>query len=232
MKIKKSALRKLIAENLGKSKEFKTLNEKFYPKGIRKLGKDDDNRGGKVSHEAEGEIEPTMMSELDPEVYPFADPGHEDYREMKKRFEDDPSLFSDYRKDARIKTMFYGKKGEPKTHRPKITAADLEGIEGLRFPEDMTDTQANREIGTQSRDEFAPYAEGGESFNTSASSRRGPSKARRQSDAIMKIDNMQVGIQEKILEFQEAGEQDRVDYLTSLYNDLDEVKEVLASIRI
>lgn len=233
MKINKSMLRKLIAENLKKSKEYQNLSEKFYPKSVRKLGKDDDKRGGKVSHELEGEIEPTMMSELDPEVYPFADPAHEDHEEMKKVFSDNPAAFSDYRQDARIKSMFYGKPGEKKTHRPKIDPSDLEGVRGLRLPDDMTLTQANRELSSQSREQLAPYDEGGESFSSDMSTRRGPSKQRRKSNAMMSLENTQIKIQEKIIELEEEGGQgDRITYLRELYDDLQSVADTLAGIRI
>ena len=233
MKITKNTLRKLVAENLKESKDYKTLSEKFYPKSARKLGKDDDKRGGKVSHELEGEIEPSMMSELDPEIYPFADPGHPDHTEMKKRFKEDPSLFSDYRRDAKIKSMFYGKKGDPKTHRPKLTPEDIAGLEGLRFPEDMTSTQANRELSDQSRSELAPYDEGGESYSADLGNRRGPSKQKRKSNAIIKIENTQIAIQEKIIELEnEGGQEARIEYLKGLYENMQEVMDLLATIRI
>lgn len=231
MKITKSMIKKLVAENLKKSKEFKNLNEKFYPRSVRKLGKDDDKRGNTVSHEFEGEIEPTMISELDPEIYPFADPSHEDYASMKKRFEDDPSEFSDYRKDARIKSMFYGPKGG-KTHRPKISPEDLEGVEGLRLPNDDL-RAANRELSSQSRSELAPYDEGGASFSDELSTSRGPSKQQRKSNAVMTIDNAQIKIQEKIIELEsEGGQQERIEYLKSLYEDLQTVMDTLTSINI
>jgi len=233
MKINKSTLRKLIAENLKKSKDFKNLNEKFYPKSVRKLGADDDKRGGKVSHEFEGEIEPTMMSELDPEVYPFADPSHADHARMKKQLSDDPSLFSNYKKDAKIKSMFYGKKGEPKTHRPKIEPEDLEGVEGLVFPSDISSTAANREIGSQSRDLLAPYDEGGESFSSDLSTRRGDSKQKRKSNAVIKLEDTQIKIQEKIIALEEEGaDSERIAYLNELYDDLQSVLDVLSTINI
>lgn len=233
MKINKSTLKKLIEENLKSSKEYKNLTEKFYPKSVRKLGKDDDKRGGKVSHEFEGEIEPTMMSELDPEVYPFADPSHPDHDEMKKQFKEDPSLFSDYKRDAKIKSMFYGKKGEPKTHRPKIDPSDLEGIEGLRIPDDMTIQTANREISNQSRAEFAPYDEGGESFSGDLGTRRGPSKRARKINAEIALDNVQIKVQEKIIELEnEGGQEDRIEYLRELYSNLQEVMDLLETINI
>jgi hypothetical protein len=231
MKITKSTLKKLISENLKKSKDFKKLNEKFYPKSVRKLGKDDDKRGGSVSHEFEGEIEPTMMSELDPAVYPFADPSHEDHASMKKRFSDDPSAFSDYRQDARIKSMFYGKKGK-KTHRPKIEPSDLENVHGLRLPDDDL-RAANRELSSQSRSELSPYDEGGESFSDDISTARGPSKQRRKSNAMMTLENTQISIQEKIVELEsEGGQQERIEYLQGLYTDLQEVIDTLSSINI
>ena len=233
MKINRRDLKKLIASKLESSKEFKRLNEKFYPKSVRKLGKDDDKRGNKVSHEFEGELEPTMMSELDPEVYPFADPAHEDHEEMKKVFSDNPEAFSDYRQDARIKSMFYGKSGEKKTHRPKIDPSDLEGVRGLRLPDDMTLTQANRELSSQSRELLSPYDEGGESFSSDMSTRRGPSKQRRKSNAMMALENTQIKIQEKIIELEEEGGQnDRISYLRELYNDLQSVADTLSSINI
>lgn len=233
MKITENTLRKLVAENLKKSKDYKNLSEKFYPKSVRKLGKDDDKRGGKVSHEFEGKIEPTMMSELDPEIYPFADPSHPDHNEMKKKFKEDPSMFSDYRRDARIKSMFYGKKGDPKTHRPKLEPADIAGLEGLRFPDDMTATQVNREISDQSRSEFAPYDEGGESYSDEVGTRRGPSKQQRKSNAMLKIENTQIAIQEKIIELEsEGGQEDRIEYLKGLYENMQEVMDLLSTIRI
>ena len=233
MKITKNTLRKLVAENLKRSKDYKNLNEKFYPKSVRKLGKDDDKRGNKVSHEFEGEIEPTMMSELDPEVYPFADPTHPDHAAMKKRFKDDPASFSDYRKDARIKSMFYGKKGDPKTHRPKLEPEDIAGLEGLRFPEEMTSTQVNREISDQSRTELSPYDEGGESYSADVGTRRGPSKQKRKSNAMLKIESTQIAIQEKIIELEnEGGQEDRIEYLNGLYENMQEVMDLLSTIRI
>ena len=129
--------------------------------------------------------------------------------------------------------MFYGKKGDPKTHRPKLAPEDIAGLEGLRFPEDMTATQANRELSDQSRSELSPYDEGGESFSSDLANRRGPSKQKRKSNAMIKIESTQIEIQEKIIELEnEGGQEARIEYLKGLYENMQEVMDLLATIRI
>jgi hypothetical protein len=236
MKITNKKLRQLIAEGLSKSKEFKKLNEKFYPSNVRKLNKGEDPTK-KTSHEAEGFIEPTIFpDEFDPEVYPFADPSHPEHDAMKKRFRDDPSAMSDYRRPAKLRTMFYkDSKSGRKTHRPKLSASDLEGIEGLRYPESdsMSAQKINTELGSQSRGEFAPFDEGGESFSDDISTARAPSKRERKAEASNKLESLMINIQEKIVTLEEEpGNEDRIAYLQSLYEDIQMILEEIDSINI
>lgn len=236
MKVNKSMLKKMIKEGLYSSKEYKKLNEKFYPSSIRKLNKGEDPTK-KTSHEAEGFIEPTIFpDEFDPEIYPFADPSHPEHDAMKKRFKDDPSAMSDYRQPAKIRTMFYkDSKSGLKTHRPKIRPADLEGIEGLRYPESdsMSSQKINTELGSQSRGEFSPFDEGGASFSDEISSSRRPSKRERMAQASNKLDEVAINIQEKIAMLEEeGGNEERVEYLKDLYDNILMVLEGIDSINI
>jgi len=236
MKVNKSILKKMIKEGLYNSKEYKRLNEKFYPKNIRKLNKGEDPTK-KTSHEAEGFIEPTIFpDEFDSDVYPFADPSHPDHDTMKKRFKDDPSAMSDYRQPAKLRTMFYkDSKSGLKTHRPKLSASDLEGIEGLRYPESdsMSAQKINTELGSQSRGEFAPFDEGGDSFSDEMTTARGPSKRERMAQASNKVDEVAISIQEKIAMLEEeGGNEERVEYLKDLYDNILMVLEGIDSINI
>lgn len=227
MKINKNELKRLIVENLKKSKEFKNLNERFVPSGPPRKLSPEETQGGKVSHGVFGKLFPTNWAELK-----GVDPSRE------PEFEKNPALFDDYGEEASIKTMLYkDPKTGLKTHRPKITPEDVKGLSGLQYPEGFTSQQLNAELGNKSREAFKPYDEGGTGYTADMSTDRQPGKLKRKNAAADKLENVQIKIQEIIVGLEgkaSSSEEDanRIEYLKQMYADINDVIELIDSIKI